>query len=478
MHGCARVGWRIWFLCHRQELIDQTSKTLRSLDIEHGYVAAGYPAPRREQVLICSVGTVGRRLDTLAAPDIIFVDEAHHAVAGTWSNIIAKFPNARIVGLTATPERLDGRGLGDLFTSLVPGPPVRDLMRDGWLCDYRAWSHSTPDLRGVKMRGKDYDAASLAAKMGDSKLIGDAVEHYMEHAAGERGVAFCVDVEHSIRTQQAFAYAGVRAVQLDGSAPKDYRKKVIRQFRDGEIDVLTSVDLFGEGFDLPELAVAILLRPTKSLGLTLQQVGRSFRPVFADGFDLDTTDGRLAAIANSTKPCAKLLDHAGNLRPEDMGGHGLPDDYREWSLAGRQKSTRSGSGPSPRICPKCFGASPPKSETCKYGCGWVFIKTARELEEEAGDLSEIAKEQARVAQASVPLGDNFVEAIEILKARGHGDPVIAAYHMLAKKGVKITDAEIETQLHALAKERKYKQGWAHYRMRIFRTTRGKKKEAA
>lgn len=477
MHGCVKAGWRIWFLCHRQELIDQTAKTLRGLGIEFGYVAAGYPKAKREQVLICAVGTVGRRLDDLPAPDIIFVDEAHHSVAGTWSAIISKFDKARIVGLTATPERLDGRGLGDVFTALVPGPPVRDLMDDGWLADYRAWSHAPPDLSHLKMRGKDYDPEALSATMSNADLIGDVVEHYMEHAAGERGVAFCVDVNHSLRMRDAFRDAGVRCEQLDGSAPKEVRRRVTGEFKRGEVEVLTSVDLFGEGYDLPELAVAILARPSKSLSLILQQCGRTFRPVWADGFDLDTRSGRLDAIAHSTKPCAKLLDHAGNLRHPDLGGHGLPDDHREWTLEGRKKSSRASGGSYARICPKCFGASPPRTEVCQYGCGHVFVMTPRELEEAAGDLKEIEREQARIHTASQPVPDNFLEAVHILMARGGTDPATQAYWILSKRGIAISESDYIAAMKVVAKHRNYKPGWVQYKVRLWRQ-RAKPKVAA
>lgn len=462
--GCVKAGWRVMFLCHRDELVQQTSKTLLRMGVDHGFVAAGYPTDMRHQVLVCMVGTVGRRLDKLPVPNIIFTDEAHHAVAGTWKAIIDKFPEALIVGLTATPERLDGRGLDDVFKALVPGPAVRWLMDEGYLSDFRAWSHAPPDLSGVKRKGADFDPDALAAKMTESRLVGDAVDHYLRICPGERGVSFCVNVEHAVAMRDAFQRAGVRAEELDGSSKKGRRKDVLDAFRAGDIEIITSVDLFGEGFDLPEMSVAILQRPTDSLGLYLQQVGRVFRTVYADGYDIETTSGRLAAIANGPKPHAFILDHAGNI-----ARHGLPDDEREWTLEGRKKGSSVSGGPGAKICSNCFGSNPQGTEVCRY-CKNKFTLTPREIQQIEGELKEVEREAVRASAASQPAmtAETFADVVAIFIARGHRAPVTAAEGVWTKRGHIITEQQFYDACKVAAEQLHHKRGWAEYQVRFRR----------
>lgn len=473
IQSCVARGWQVMFMCHRDELVQQTSKTLQRMGIDHGFVAAGYPKDTRGQVLVCMVGTVGKRLDKLPVPQIIFTDEAHHAVAGTWKKIIDHFPSALIVGLSATPERLDGRGLDDIFGALVPGPAVRWLMDEGYLSDYRAWSHAPPDLSGVKRRGADFDPAALATQMTDAHLVGDAVDHYMRICPGERAVSFCVNVDHANAVRDAFTAAGVTSASLFGESPKEERRRVLAAFRAGDISVLTSVDLFGEGFDLPEVAVAILQRPTESLGLYLQQVGRVLRPVYAAGYPLDTREQRLEAIASGPKPHAYILDHAGNL-----ARHGLPDDAREWKLEGRKKGSAKSGGPGAKVCATCFGSNPQGTKICRY-CNVTFILTPREIEQIEGDLKEIDRERARTATASQPARDarSYDELVTIFMARGNGDPAAAAENVWLSMGHKITEGQFLAACERVAKERGYKPGWPRFRARMRNTRNMSRKRA-
>lgn len=367
MGNAAGRGMRSWFVVHRRELVDQTSRTLERVGVPHGFIAAGFPPRYRELVTLCSVQTLRTRAaDIIArygAPDLVVWDESHHCAAGTWGAVAALVPDAFHVGLTATPERLDGKGLDGMFRALVPGPSVRWLIEQGYLSKYRVWTHTPPDLSGVRTRGADYDARDLTAVMGDRFLLGDCVQHYLDICPGKQGVAFCVSVEHALATRDAFRAAGVVAEEIDGGADGRTRREVIKAFRDGRIQVLTSVDLLGEGFDLPELTAAILLRPTKSLGLHLQQVGRALRP--APG-----------------KEYAVILDHAGNIAE-----HGLPDEEREWALEGRKKRARKGSAPV-KTCGTCFGTVPAAATECPY-CGSGFEGMPREVEQVDGQLIEI-----------------------------------------------------------------------------------------
>ena len=391
--GAANKGLRSLFVVHRRELLEQTSNTLDRVGLPHGFCAAGFPPKYREPVTLCSVQTLASRMERLPKPDFVVLDEAHHAAAGTWRRVIEAFPDAFLVGLTATPQRLDGRGLDGLFKALVPGPSIAWLIEQGFLSKYRVWSHSPPNVTGVQDRGADFDPAALASVMDEPHILGDAVQHYREICPQARAAAFCVNVAHAKHTRDAFRAGGIVAEELDGAADVRHRKEVIRAFRQGEIKVLTSVDLFSEGFDLPELDAVIMLRPTKSLGLYLQQVGRCLR-------------------AAPGKSHAVILDHAGN-----VARHGLPDQEREWSLAGR-KRRKSGSAPV-KTCLNCFGGCPTGATVCVH-CGHPFELSKREIDERDGALVEIDLEMARrQARIEVKQARTREQLEAIAAARGY-----------------------------------------------------------
>ena len=405
--GAANKGLRSWFVVHRRELLEQTSNTLDRVGLEHGFCAAGFPPRYKLPVTLCSVQTLGSRLERLPKPDMIILDEAHHAPAGTWRRVVEQFPDVFLVGLTATPQRLDGRGLDGMFKALVPGPTMAWLIEQGFLSRYRVWSHSPPNVAGVQDRGSDFDPAALATVMDDPHILGDAVQHYRTICPTARAVVFCVNVAHAKHTRDAFLAAGIVAEELDGTADVRHRKEVIRRFRRGEIQVLTSVDLLGEGFDLPELDCAILLRPTKSLGLYMQQVGRALR-------------------AAPGKEYAVILDHAGN-----VARHGLPDQEREWSLAGR-KRRKSGSAPV-KTCLNCFGGCPTGATVCVH-CGHPFELSKREIDERDGALVEIDVEQARLrARVEVKQARTREELQAIAAARGY-KPAWVEHILAARSG--------------------------------------------
>lgn len=384
-------GRRAWFVVHRRELVEQTSATLERFGAQHGFIAAGFPPQYSKAITVCSVQTLARRLDRLSPPDLVVWDEAHHCAAGTWGAVNAFCPDAFHVGLTATPERLDGKGLEGMFHAIIPGPSISWLIDEGYLAPYRIWSHPLPDLSDVRMRGSDYDAEALGAVMDEPHILGDAVQHYLEICPGAQAVAFCVSVKHALNTRDAFRAAGVRSEELDGTVDAVTRKRIVSAFRRGEIQVLTSIDLFGEGFDLPELQAAILLRPTKSLGLYMQQVGRALR-------------------ASPNKPYAVILDHAGN-----VAQHGLPDAERKWALRGRKK--RKGVAPT-KICDTCFAAVPAASTECSV-CGAPFQTETREREPELklGFLEELPIEVMRARQKAEVAAATDRESLERIAAQ-------------------------------------------------------------
>ncbi len=403
----AARGHRSWFICHRAELVEQAANTFAQVGISYGIIAAGARANPLAPVQIASIDTLKNRLDKVAPPALVVWDECHHVAAAGWSRVMAACPQAKHVGLTATPWRLDGTGLGAHFERMVRGPSVRWLIEQGFLSPYRAFAPSHPDLGNVHTRAGDYVQTELAEVMGASAIVGDAVAHYRRLAAGKRAVAFCVSVKHSQHVATQFRAAGFVAHHLDGTTPRDERRAALQAFRDGHIQVLCNVDLFGEGFDLPAIEAAILLRPTKSLSLYLQQVGRALRPY----------PGKASAL---------ILDHANNIAT-----HGLPDDDRDWTLEARERRKKGAddeANVAVRQCPRCFTVHRP-APVCS-SCGHVYEGKPRQLEEVDGELHEIdvarAREMRKREQASARSLDDL---IELARARGYKNPAAWAGHV-------------------------------------------------
>lgn len=431
-------GRRAAFLVHRRELITQSAKTFTKAGVDFGVVAAGVTGNRHAPIQICSIQTLSRRLDLHKDFDLIVVDEAHHATASTWSAVIEHYAKAKVVGLSATPERSDGTGLDKMFDVLVPGPRVSWLIEQGYLSRYRLFAPSAPDLTGIHSRAGDYARDELAEVMDKPSITGDAVTHYSRIGAGRRAMVFCVSIKHSLHTVERFQAAGFRAAHIDGETDPAVRDALIAEFAAGRIQVLSSVDLVSEGFDVPEIEIAILLRPTKSLSLFLQQIGRCLRPVYAEGFDLTSQDGRLAAMAASDKPEAVVLDHAGNALQ-----HGLPDDDRVWSLTGRQKRKRAAKDEDEedavqvRQCPMCYSVHRPEP-TCPR-CGFTYPTMGRSVKEVEGELQELQRnEAARARKVEVARAQTLDELIAIGRSRGYKNPSWWAKQTIAARDRKLS----------------------------------------
>jgi superfamily II DNA or RNA helicase len=390
-------GNRVIIVVHREELVDQVSRTLTDFDVPHGFIAAGRPSTP-QQVMVASVFTLANRLNTYKPPDLLIVDEAHHAASGsTWGRVMKHWPGAYVLGVTATPIRLDGRDLSSAFQGMVEGPTVASLIADGSLCPYRMW---TPPLvlGKLKRRAGDFAKPELAEAMDKPSITGDAVAHYAKLAPGKRALVFCVSLEHALHVRDSFRAAGFTSERIDGKLDRPERKRLVRDFTRGTIQVLTSCDLISEGFDLPAIEVAVLLRPTDSLGLYLQQVGRALR----------THPGKQHAL---------ILDHAGN-----AGRHGLPDDHRQWYLGDEQGSTRKKKPVfTVRTCGKCYAAANPGAMVCAE-CGWQWPVESREVTQVKGELAEVDPAIARAkVQARIEVGmSKTLEALtQLEKQRGY-----------------------------------------------------------
>lgn len=386
--GVAHSQKRVLILAHRKHLLKQISQTLKAWRVHHSVVGGGSRGIPRTAVTVASVFTVASRLKHWPAPDLIIGDEAHHFTPNsTWGKVVAAFPKARVLGVTATPERLDGTGLGLMFDNMVVGKTVRELIDDGYLSDFEVYAPPAPDFSKIKSRGGDYAVGELEKLMGESSVTGDAVRHYLDVTPGKRAIAFCVSVKHAVQVAESFRNEGVSSECIHGGMEQREIDAVIERFEAGTTKVLSSCDLVSEGFDVAGCDVAILLRPTKSRSLYDQQTQRSTRPVYAAGLPLDTREQRLYAIAVGPKSIATILDHANNTRV-----HGFIDDERDWVLSmesAQKKKPKDEEAETVRTCPKCFAAHRPAMACPK--CGHEYETKARAVKWVEGTLEKLER---------------------------------------------------------------------------------------
>jgi superfamily II DNA or RNA helicase len=369
-------GSRTLFLAHRRELIRQTSDKLSSFSVPHGIIMAGEPMALQQSCQVASIQTLARRRDVLSAVDLIFFDEAHHAAATTYQEVLKWFPSAKVVGLTATPWRQDGRGLNDIFVSHVIVSTPAQLRDQGFLVPVGGWAYESIDTSEAQVRGGDFVASTMADAAKSKRVIGDVVAEYVRYGEDKRGIVFAVSVEASQLMAAAFVEAGVAAEHLDGETPREERDAILARLRSGKTRVVCNCNVLTEGFDCPELEVCMLARPTLSPGLYLQMVGRVLRP--AQGKDR-----------------ARIHDHA-NL----LVTHGHPYAERDYlpceeeSVNASRKDAEARE-PKELHCPSCHSV---RSRWPCDSCG--YSPTPQELQYE--DAKRRAIEADGLAKAQAP----------------------------------------------------------------------------
>lgn len=384
-------GNRVLFLVHRKELKDQITDTFKRSGVDMDLTTVGM------------VQTVVRRLDKTPPPALIITDENHHALAKTYRKIYDFYVDVPRLGFTATPIRLNGSGLVEVNDKLVMGPSVEWLIKNHYLSPYRYFAPPSVDLSHLKKRRGEFTSKSIddAIKQDARVIYGDAVKHYQRLADGEQAICYCHSVEASLAAKAAFNGAGIPAAHIDAKTAKAVRDKIIADFRDQKIRVLCNVDLIGEGFDVPDCSTVIMLRPTASLSLFIQQSmrGMRYRP------------GKIS----------KIIDHVGNVER-----HGFPDTDRVWSLKGEVKTSAGGGSPQVKMCKSCFATVPAGTMECPY-CGAAFEPEAAPVEVVEGDLEEIKNTFSFTVSYKEP-----------------------------------SDCQSMAELYALADARGYKRGWAYY----------------
>jgi superfamily II DNA or RNA helicase len=405
----------VLFVAHRKEIIEQTSAKLDAFGIEHGIIMAEHPRYKpRLPVQVASIQTLSRRAKPPA--DLLIIDECHLSCSKSFTDLIAQYPDAVVIGLTATPIRLDGKGLGTIYSHMVEVIPVRELIETGFLVKPRVFAPFTPDMAGVRTVAGDYDQHAVSELMDKSSITGDIVKHWLSHANGRKTIAFAASVAHSEHIRDAFVSAGIEAKHLDATTPGWLRDKTLAEWREGKFDVLSNCGLFIEGLDVPDVSCVVLARPTQSLTIYMQAVGRGMRPA----------PGKSDVI---------ILDHAGLTHR-----HGLVDDHREWSLDGKKKGKRKDKQDDKAIslvvCEECFATfSRSEFDRCPE-CDAELPKRAASVAKVDGDgeLIELTAEHIAAIRErkkqELKAAKTKEQLIELGLSRGYKRPGAWADHIL------------------------------------------------
>ena len=428
-------------VAHRQELVSQISLALARYKVRHKIISPASTVKlivqRHFQELgtsfydpnarhgVAGVDTLIRAKHNFPDVKLWIQDECHHMLRDNkWGRACDLFPNARGLGVTATPERADGKGIGrvaqGLFDDMVVGPNMRDLINANFLTDYRIFSPPNDiDLKGVTITASgDYSREKLKSAVRKSKVVGDVVEHYLKIARGKLGVTFATDVETATDITTQFNNAGVPAEVVSAKTKEKDRAAILEKFKNRQLLQLVNVDLFGEGFDLPAIEVVSMARPTQSYGLYVQQFGRALRIM----------KGKTEAL---------IIDHVGNVIR-----HGLPDAGRQWTLKAREKrkSGNADAGIPVKACVQCTAVYERIHKICPF-CGYDNPPAARDsIEFVDGDLMELDAATLAKMRGEVERVDMDKEAY---RARLASQRVsVVAQHTNVKRHVKNQETQL------------------------------------
>ena len=373
-----KQGKKVMFLAHRRELIHQAAETLKAFGIDYGIIMASETKEKNAfaDVQVVSVDTlraraINKKKIDLPGADLMIIDEAHRSMSNTYKKIIELYPDSLVLGLTATPVRSDGTGLGLIYEDMVKAPDIKELIASGSLCEAIYYSPTVPDLTGIKMTAGDYNKKSLAALMETSKnLVADILQTWFSLANGKQTLLFATSVKHSQSLMESFVDKGVTAAHIDGSTELEERQRILEAFSRKEITIICNCMVLTEGFDAPSAEVCILARPTKSKGLYIQMIGRVLRPY-------------------KDKANAIIIDHSGAVYL-----HGFIDEDHDWKLTyGKEQEATSGEAKPQEekviICEGCF-RSYSGSNICPQ-CGKIHNPKSRYVETIEGKLGLVNK---------------------------------------------------------------------------------------
>ena len=402
-------GSRVMFIASGRRLVGQAAERFTAYGINCGILMAGEdytPAAVQVASKETLISWIKRHKFDLNEPNIVFVDECHEAMTAGWMKLLTLWQTTVVIGLTATPARSDGRGLGDYFQTMICTVPPSQLIAEKWLVPCRVFSPFRPDLKGVKLTAGDYNKKQLAARMDKPVIVGNVVQHWKDHAQGRPTLVFAVNIAHSMHLVEQFLADDVSAKHMDANTSDDDRKTIYRQLRDGEISVICSVGVNTRGVDLPFASCLVIVRPTKSFVLFRQMLGRGKRP--ADG-----------------KRDCLVFDHAGAVYR-----HGMPDEDIDWTLDSSQKiqdkNAKANKGGESNVltCPKCH-CQFSKSLVCPE-CGFTFKKKPRDVQTSGGKLVELTDHPRSPEQEREDLTRYWHYCLRVCAFRGRGANVAAA----------------------------------------------------
>jgi DNA repair protein RadD len=469
-HVARRLNSPTLWVAHRRELVHQAARHLQRVGMSPRIVMAGEvrdmytdptlfsatptAPPDAPLVYVASVQTLNRR--EVPRVSVAFVDEAHHASADGYADLFTL--GVPVIGLTATPFRLDGKPLGEFFKTMVVGATTEELVTAGHLIAPKVYCAPNVDLSAVRTVAGDYNLKQLDAAVNRPDLIGDIVGEWVKHAEARAGgghaapfrtVCFAINVEHSKSITQAFSQKGVTAEHLDGNTPAAERDAILSRLASGATAIVSNVNVLTEGWDLPVLECLIIARPTQSLCLHLQMLGRVMRPA----------EGKTAAL---------VLDHAGNHHR-----HGLVTRPLEYSLNGEVKALARAEQLGLRRCSTCGLMSPLGMVKCP-GCQTEFPAAAKEITTEEGELKEFRDdsfEYRRQSWLAILLEAGSTDrsdgwAVWRYKERFGSFPVLAGAELVDVARATLAQKRgVYEGLVAKAEQKGFKPGWASHQYR-------------
>ena len=391
--GAVAKGKRVVFLAPRRELVRQTSDHLDECGIVHGIIMAGEPYSPDAHVQVATKDTLAARTlrkhkISLPWADVLCVDEAHQSVAAEYVRLIAKFreqnPAMVLLGLSATPGRADGKGLGDIYDVIVKAASYSELREGGHLVECQVYAPSIPDMRGVKTVAGEWESAEVQKRMSKPKLTGDIFDHWSSLASDRQTVVFASGVKHSIYLRDVFRENKIEVEHIEADTPKDERDAILRDLEKGDIQVVCNCDVLTLGYDCPPISCIVLACPSKSLVRYRQRSGRALRPF-------------------PEKTECLILDHAGAALM-----HGYPDDDMDWELAPTidrkaQKVKQNEKAKSKIVCKNC-GMVYDGQPNCP-GCGCRNAKNGLRLAIQNGLLKPVSREAAKVSAGAATFDD-------------------------------------------------------------------------
>jgi superfamily II DNA or RNA helicase len=445
-------GQTVWILVPRNELLSQASEHLSAAGVSHGRIDAKHQESTAFTVQLVSKDTLIRRYDKIKRkPTFIIVDEAHLAL-DRYIEISKRFPDAKILGVTATPERLDGRGLSDLYETMVMGPSIRELVELGFLSDVEYYQPPTKGIEKLHRIGTEYKADELEALLETRKIYGESIRHYKKHADGKPCIVFCRSIKLAEDTAAKFREAGYKFESIDGKMAKGRRKALLDGLRSGKLHGLTSVDLVIYGLDIGRVKCIIMLRPTLSRALFSQMIGRGLRP---------TDDGSKCVI----------IDHVNNYLQ-----HGHPLEDHDWAFRGREKRKprKQDNELIARLCPEldflychkksCVGCKHNSTGRKNRKEELIDVDLVKVKPIKLGERPKEEKKEFvdRINSAIMKLESEGIKSgavgdmLKIAKELGYSDMWV--YHKLNQNRHMVN----RPLLHEIGRELKRKPGWAYF----------------